>query len=166
MARPKIDYDRAAKILIDTFEVGSAKAAERWKVTERTIQNYKTKLETDASLQEAFRRLSSIAKATWDRERAQAELGWRLEAHKALRASLATHRKLLERAEELAKSTDDIRVVAKLIAEVSKAVQRMGELDVAREALGVGSGDRQQGSAPAANAGGDPRAAEGEAPES
>src|SRR5258706_16370303 len=116
MASTKVDYERIARIVVDAFEVGTEKAAERWKISERTVRNYKARLETDAQLAAAFRKLSVAVTARWDQERAQAELGWRREAHIALRELLAGQRENVAPAGPNAKTSEDPKAIRKLLS--------------------------------------------------
>lgn len=50
----KLDYDRVAIILVEAVYYGDIKTAERWGITERTIQNYRNKLDNDPELSGYF----------------------------------------------------------------------------------------------------------------
>lgn len=157
MARPQIDYEKAARILVSAIELGSeAKAAAFWNVAPRTVRNYKAKLESDPELAAAFRKASGFVQARLETERLQLELGWRRECHATLREMLSTERAVAARIRKLVAKTEDIELLAKVADRLARSTERIGQLDVATEALGVGAADRGEGTTPAADAGGDP----------
>ena len=133
----RLDRDRAAKILVDATAMGDRKAAEKWKVTERTIRNYRKALGTDPELSASFRENAE-----------EAERSWHLIRNRFLR--------------DVTEHLRDLCLKAKpeQIKDVREAIKDIGELDLAREALGVGSGDRREGPPPPADARG--RDAEGD----
>jgi hypothetical protein len=64
--KPKtINYDRAAKILCDAVLMGDRTAAEKWKTTQRTIQNYRARLENDEKLRKMVAKLQEKQDADW-----------------------------------------------------------------------------------------------------
>lgn len=56
MAAPKLDRERAIRILIDAAALGDRKACETHKISDRTLRNYRQRLENDPKLTEAFRK--------------------------------------------------------------------------------------------------------------
>jgi len=134
--------DRAAKILVDAAAMGDRKAAERWKVSERTVRNYRAALSTDEKLA-----------ATFTETAHEAERSWHLIRNRFLRDVTEHLRELCLKAEP------------GQIKDVREAIKDIGELDLAREALGVSSGDSQQGPTLPASPGGDAPEAEGHSAE-
>jgi hypothetical protein len=68
VAAKKLNYERAAKILCDAVLMGDRKAAEKWKTTVRTIQNYRVRLETDEKLRNLVARLQERQDEDWASE--------------------------------------------------------------------------------------------------
>ncbi len=123
------DPERAARILVDATAMGDRKAAEKWKVSERTIRNYRKALTKDEELADSFRESS-----------AEAERNWHLIRNRFLRD-------VTEHLRELCLKAD-----ASQIKDVREAIKDIGELDLAREAL-VGSEHHQPGPATSADEG-------------
>lgn len=164
MAAPKIDYEKVARILVSAVELGSDRqAAEHWKIAERTLRNYKRRLESDPELAAAFQRFSRLTNARIETERLQLELGWRRECHATLRKMLAAEGAAADRLMALLPQTTDVETVAKVAKLLAMSTERIGQLDVAREALGVGGSDHQPSPAPAEDAGGADEGADEEA---
>lgn len=111
--KERIDRARVATILIDAYQVGELAAAKRWGITDRTIRNYKTRLETDTELSRAFHE-----------KKARVEADWLETSRRFLSRSIAKLEELVHQA-----GTDQIR-------EVAGAIKIVGELDVVRSALG------------------------------
>jgi hypothetical protein len=109
-----MDRDRAIKIIIDAEQFGDANACKKWEITRQTLRNYRNRLDEDPELCQALAILRGKAERSWKRER-QRFLG------RALRRAAA----LLKNEEDLDK--------------VSRAIERIGNLDVASEALSGGS---------------------------
>lgn len=110
MANPVFDRDRALKVLIDAEAFGDAKACAQWKITRQTLRNYRNRLAEDPELLQALAALRIKAERSWKRERQR---------------FLA---RALKRASVLLKTEEDID-------KVSRAIERIGNLDVASEAL-------------------------------
>ena len=125
------DADRAAKILVDAAAIGDRKAAEKWKVSERTIRNYRVALKKDANLAASYRENAT-----------EADRSWHLIRNRFLRD-------VTEHLRELCLSAS-----SEQIADVRAAIKDIGELDLAREALGVGTGDHREGATSSKDAGG------------
>jgi hypothetical protein len=68
LAAKKLNYERAAKILCDAVLMGDRKAAEKWKTTVRTIQNYRVRLETDEKLRNLVAQLQERQDKDWASE--------------------------------------------------------------------------------------------------
>lgn len=105
---PRLDYERAATILVEAVYYGDIKTAERWGVTERTIQNYRSKLDGDPELSGFF----ALKKAAFESE-------WANEVPAAIRSAL----RFIVRAGEEAdpKNPEAIHAMAgalKIVAEV------------------------------------------------
>lgn len=60
-----LNYERAAAILVDAAYLGDEQAAKKWKITVRTIFNYRDRLKTDAKLSELFRQKRAAAEGNW-----------------------------------------------------------------------------------------------------
>lgn len=112
----KFDAERAARVLADAAEFGDAKAAEKWKITTRTVENYRARLRSDPVLSGSFARI--------EREETR---DWHAARRRFLRAGVDKLRELIAQA-----GPDQLD-------DVSKALERIGNLDVASEALGVGA---------------------------
>jgi hypothetical protein len=126
------DAERAAHVLVDATYHGDAKAAEKWKITKRTVENYRARLPKDPHFSSLF---ASKLK--------HAEGGWRASRRKTLRAGLD------KLSELISKATSPEHIPA-----VTGAVKVLGELEVTAEALNVGDGGDQPGEQPPEDAGG------------
>lgn len=116
----KLNIDRAAKILVDAEAMGDKKAAEKWEVDERTVRNHRRRLQSVPELASAFNEKS-----------AEAERVWHLVRNRFLRDVTEHLRNLCLKAD------------ASQIGDVRQAIKDIGELELAREALGVGVRDHQ-----------------------
>lgn len=155
MASTKIDYEKAARVLVSVMELGGEKQAAAFhKVSERTVRNYKSRVDSDPELAAAFRKAASTAASSIAHAKAHAELGWRLESHATLRSMLAAEREVVERMRELAKQSVNIVDLGKILDKIARSAERIGKLDVASEALGVSAAVHQRGPTAAADAGG------------
>lgn len=133
MARPGFDPERAARILVDAIALGDKTAAARHKVSEKTVGRYRSRLATDQELSEAVQRISR-----------EADKGWHVARARFLRRSLEKLIELVENA------------TPEQMKDVTEALRVVGELEIAREALGVSAGDRRESETPATDAGGSP----------
>lgn len=61
----KLNRERAAAILVDAAYMGDEEAAKKWKVTVRTIFNYRERLKSDAILSELFHQKRAVAEVNW-----------------------------------------------------------------------------------------------------
>jgi len=102
----------AAKILVDAAAMGDRKAARRHNVTDRTIKNYRDRLETDGELSVFFHEL-----------RDKVDRDWATARSRALRIAA-------DRAAELLKTSKDLNAITTFI-------EKVGNLEVVTEALGV-----------------------------
>lgn len=107
MAAPTFDRDRALRILLDAFDLGDRKAAEHWKVSERTIRNYRERLAGDPELAGAFQQ-----------KRAELERDWRQARRRALRSGITRLEQLIQEAG------------VKQLRDVAGAVKILGDLEV------------------------------------
>jgi len=62
MATPKLDYDKAAAILVDAEVMGDKAAGEKHGVAPRTIERYRTVMNVDEKLAEAVGKLTPVVK--------------------------------------------------------------------------------------------------------
>lgn len=122
MASTRINRDRAARILVDAITLGDKTAADRHKVSEKTVQRHRARLKTDLELSALVRELGK-----------EAEHGWHFARARFLRRTLAKLDEMVQAA------------TPEQFEHVIEAMKAAGELDLATEALGVGSVDRQQG---------------------
>lgn len=116
---PAFDRDRAARILVDAIALGDKAAADKWQVSEKTIQRYRERMQSDPDLS-AFVQSILAAEA---RE-------WRKVRLNFLRTSIAKLTTLVEAASE-----------PKHIRDVSEAIRVVGELQLASDALNVDAGE-------------------------
>lgn len=110
----KLTPEQVAQLVADSLTVGTAAAAHAWKVSPRTVERYRAKVEAGGPL------TASVAKKL---EATNSE--WRDVAVSFLRRGIAKLGTLIDQA-----GTDQIR-------DVAGAVKIVGELQVVREALGV-----------------------------
>ena len=130
----KLNRERAARVLVEAESIGNdQKAAKQLKISDRTIRNYRKLLETDGDLAALFRAYSE-----------EEFRGWHLARVRALRRAN-------ERAVELIEKETDLD-------KVTRFIEKTGGVDMAGEALGVGSQHHQPGPSPSAHQGGAPGA--------
>jgi hypothetical protein len=136
MANPNFDRRKALKVLTDALTMGDRTACERHKISGKTLMRYRKRLEGDPELSLAV--LNRVK---------QEDLEWGAQRRAFLAEGLAKMRELIKQA-----------TVAELGA-VSGALKVAGDLQIACEALGVGSPDHRQGGAaeeaPSDDAGGE-----------
>lgn len=118
----KRDNERAAEILVDAAYMGDSKAAEKWGVTTRTVQNYRAALEEDPELSSFFARKRQVNEQAWVSELA-----------KALKASA---RKLGQWADAIENpSMEEVR-------EIRHVFKDLSEVAITREVLRAGDGQQ------------------------
>lgn len=61
MATPHLDFEKAAKVLVEASYTSDNKAANKYGVTPRTIRNYRTRLDEDENFAEVFLKLKKEA---------------------------------------------------------------------------------------------------------
>lgn len=134
----RLNYERAAAILVDAAYLGDEVAAKKWDVTTRTIENYRTRLKTDVKLSELFAR-----------KRAAAEGNWVSELKRALRTGLSKAAQIIECIEpvivvetELGQEQQVNLPGLKLVIAASKD---LGEIALALEVLNAGDADQDAG---------------------
>lgn len=110
----KLNRTRAAEVLVDAHFLGVVRAAAKWGVTDRTVQNYRARLANDVELARLF-----------VERRTQAAREWHDERLRFLKSGLA---KLDELVSKASKPSD--------ITAVANAVKVVGELQVAEDVLG------------------------------
>jgi len=108
----RVDLDRAASVLLDAWMVGDRKAAERWECSERTVQNYRTRMASDPKLAELFAAKKKTNEGDWKSVRRH-----------FLQTAIGKLALLVENATQ-----DQIR-------EVAGAIKIIGDLEVVTEAL-------------------------------
>ena len=135
----EFNRERAARVLVEAEACGNdRKAAEALKISDRSIRNYRKRLVTDPVLAALFREYS------------EEELrGWHIARVRALRRANVRAMELLDAEGDLDK--------------VTRFIEKTGGVDMAGEALGVGSQHHQSGSPAAEDSSGE---AEGEGAES
>lgn len=69
---PAFDRERAAAILVDALYLGDQTAAEKWKVTSRTLRNYRERLATDPVFSAIFHEKRQASGALWAADLARA----------------------------------------------------------------------------------------------
>lgn len=133
---PRLDPDRAARVLADAVELGDKGAADKWGISEKTVRRYRQRVPTDSQLSTSVRRVAR-----------EEERGWQIARRRFLREGVEKLRTLISQA------------TVQQLDDVSRALERIGNIDVASEALGVGAGstDSEGASAPEDGGGdGDP----------
>jgi hypothetical protein len=68
MATPRLDRDRAAKILLDALSMGDDAAAKKWGIAPRTIGRYRSMIDNDRELAEAIADKKSQQNQEWASE--------------------------------------------------------------------------------------------------
>jgi hypothetical protein len=137
--------ERAARVLLDALALGDGAAAEKWKVTVRTVENYRARLLTDVHFSALFESLKR-----------KEDGAWRMVRLRFLRKTIAKLETLVDQADS-----------PKYIRDVADAVKVIGELQIASDALGVDLNADAPGESPAApegGAGSSPGGASGGAP--
>lgn len=130
-----LNYERAAAILVDAAYLGDEEAAKKWKITVRTIYNYREKLKTDAKLSELFKR-----------KRALAEGSWVSELKRALRTTLHKATMIVECIEPVEVIETELgqeqRVNVPALRTLIAAGKELGEIAIALEVLNAGDPDQ------------------------
>jgi hypothetical protein len=129
---PRGGYDRelAARVLVDALTMGDRTAADRNEVSVKTVQRYRARMRDDLVLAELVQKKGRTA-----------EHGWHFARARFLRRTLEKLDKMVQKA----KPEDMPNVI--------EALRAAGDLDLASEALGVGSRVGEQGPSPAEDAG-------------
>ena len=110
MATPKLDYDKAARGLVDAILLGDTPAATRHGVSQRTIENWRAKLKTDGKLVEAFGKKVALMQNREDET-------WLTRIPETMKVMLDRLRELMAK--------DDVQ-----ISEVLDGITRVGDLDL------------------------------------
>lgn len=134
----KPDIDRVAQILVDAYLIGDPRAAKHWGITDRTIRNYRARMETDEALSSRFLQ-----------KKREVEADWVDTSKRFLARSIAKLEDLVQSA-----GPDQIR-------EVAGAIKIVGELDVVRSALKDGQQPERADQGPTASTAEGGPAAEG-----
>ena len=113
----KLDYDRTAAILVEAAYYGEKETAKRWGITDRTILNYRNRLDEDSKLSDIF----AIKKREF-------ETDWSNEIPEAIRAAV----RFLKRASNEADPTDPESIHA-----VAGALKIMAEVGMTKAILDV-----------------------------
>lgn len=111
----KLDYDRAASILVEAAYYGEQVTAARWGVTDRTILNYRNRLDEDKELSDIF----ALKKAAFENE-------WAKEIPAAIRSAL----RFIVRAGEEANPKDPTAIFA-----IAGALKIVAEIELTREII-------------------------------
>lgn len=112
MAGPKFDRARAIRVLVDAEQFGDGKACETWGINRRTLTNYRERLRNDPELSHLFQKC-----------RSEEEQDWKLARQRFLREGIDKLRELIAQA------------TVKQLGTVAKAIELIGNLDVASQAL-------------------------------
>lgn len=138
MASPKFDRARAIRVLVDAATLGDRQAIANWKISERTLRNYRERLRDDPEVAAACRQKAQ-----------QDDLEWGAQRKAFLGEGIRKMRELIAEA-----------TIADLHA-VTGAVKIVGELQVTVDTLNVGTRDDRAG-APDAGAPGEGGGGSGE----
>jgi hypothetical protein len=111
----KLDYDRVASILVEAAYYGEQSAAARWGISDRTILNYRNRLNEDEELSDIF----ALKKAAFENE-------WANEVPAAIRSAL----RFIVRAGEEANPKDPEAIHA-----VAGALKIVSEVELTREII-------------------------------
>jgi hypothetical protein len=123
----RLDYDRVASILVEAAFFGDPQASQRWGITERTIRNYRAKLDEDSELSSFF----LVKKQAFESE-------WATEIPMAIRAGIH----FLGEAAKKANPTDPDTIHA-----IAGAVKILAEVGLTKEIIDarLGRYDREDG---------------------
>jgi hypothetical protein len=132
----RLNYERAAAILVDAAYLGDEAAAKKWKITPRTIFNYRERLRSDPKLSELF-----------SRKRSSAEGNWISELRRALTATLQKATLIVECIEpveiietEYGGQTQVVNMVG--LRTLIAAGRDLGEIALALQVLDAGDADQ------------------------
>lgn len=141
----RLNYERAAAILVDAAYLGDEEAAKKWNITVRTIYNYRDRLKTDVKLSELF-----------TKKRAAAEGSWVSELKRALRTTLHKATMIVECIEPVIVVETEMGQMQEVnmpaLRTLIAAGKDLGEIALALEVLNAGDAD-QNADAPAQGAG-------------
>lgn len=131
----RLNYERAAAILVDAAYLGDEKAAKKWDVTTRTIENYRSRLKTDPKLSDLFAR-----------KRAAAEGNWVSELKRALTRTLQKATMIVECIEPIVVVETELgqeqQVNMPALRTLIAAGKDLGEIALALEVLNAGDADQ------------------------
>lgn len=131
---PAFDPHLAARVLVDAQVMGDKKAAKKHHVTTRSIERYRVRMQSDATLHEMVAKKTERA----DEGLRPARIAFQHDAVLFMQKVVARGEELLPRA-----SAKQFGEIAAAVKDVSEAVRNIGELDLAAELLGVGNRNRQ-----------------------
>lgn len=114
--RPNFDYERASRALAVAALEGDAVAAQREGITERSVRNYRARMEKDATLSALFHQ-----------KKAALENNWANEIAPTLRAALAFIRKAAENLDP--KDPEAVHAIAGAFKLVNEGHQTMKVID-------------------------------------
>ena len=67
LSRP-FPYDKASSALVDAIFMGDRAAAQKWEVSTRTVEEWRSRLHTDEKLQAEFKRKKRLRENAWATE--------------------------------------------------------------------------------------------------
>lgn len=114
--RPNFDYERASRALAVAALEGDAVAAQREGITERSVRNYRARMEKDATLSALFHQ-----------KKVALENNWANEIAPTLRAALAFIRKAAENLDP--KDPEAVHAIAGAFKLVNEGHQTMKVID-------------------------------------
>lgn len=132
-----LNHERAAAILVDAAYLGDDAAAKKWKITTRTIINYRALLRTNPSFSQIFQR-----------KRQAAEGNWVSGLRRTLGAVMETSRAIVESIEPTVQYVDpdtglqEQRANLEALPLLLQAGKDLGEIALALEVLNAGDPDQ------------------------
>jgi hypothetical protein len=125
---PKLKPERIAQIVAEADLFGVAKTVERWGITDRTIRNYRARINDEPELADIFRSKKKELSVAWLETSSQSMLH-----------AIAHAGKLMEKVETLSAEKAPGALHA-----VTGYIKIVGELQIAAHALSMGAASNTQ----------------------
>jgi hypothetical protein len=123
----KFPYERASTILAEADIFGEDLTAKRWRISPRTIFNYRQKSRVDQKLKESVGTKKKLLTDQWGKD-----------CVKSVKLALRTLDEIIPRATEvLSGDLEAAKAYAAVLHAVAGAVKVVGELSLASEALNL-----------------------------
>jgi hypothetical protein len=125
----ELNRTRAAQILCDAAYYGDTKTAKKWEITQRTIENYRSRLKTDPQLAALFGNL-----------RIKLEGDWKSELARGITSSVRKIAAMID-------AVDSSKPDADMLEALTGAAKTLAEIAITAEVINAGYVGSSQGNA-------------------